>query len=326
VSGGSNWYTVGRCSRPNGCLVNVPTIHQRHLGWDRTLPPVATVPPGTVLSFDVADASGGQLTAASSAEDVLRIDTAAVNPVSGPVHIEGAEPGDALRVELLGFEPSGWGWTAILPGFGLLAEDFPDPALLHWEYDRVARLGDVATIPVEPFPGTVGVAPAAPGPHSVIPPRNVGGNLDVRHLRAGSTLWLPVEVEGALLSLGDTHAAQGDGEVCGTAIESPMRVEARVGLDKGWAPPAPRYETAGPARQAVDGDGALVTTGVGPDLLEGARDATRAMIELLGSRVGLDPASAYMLCSVAADLSISEVVDAPNWVVSCAVHKGLLTA
>jgi acetamidase/formamidase len=305
--------------------VNVATIHQHHLGWDRSLPPVATVAPGSVLGFDVADASGGQLTAASSVEDVLGIDTAAVNPVSGPVHVDGAEPGDALRIEFLGFEPSAWGWTAILPGFGLLAEDFPEPALLHWEYDRVAKLGDVATIPVEPFPGTIGVAPAAPGPHSVIPPRNVGGNLDVRHLRAGTTLWLPVEVHGALLSVGDTHAAQGDGEVCGTAIESPMRVEVRVDVDKGGAPPAPRFETVGPPRRAVDADGALVTTGVGPDLLGCARDATRAMIDLLGSRVGLDAPTAYMLCSVAADLSISEVVDAPNWVVACALHKGLLT-
>jgi acetamidase/formamidase len=305
----------------------VRTIHDRHVGWDRALPPVARVAPGTTLAFEVVDASGGQLGPASTAADIGAVDFDAVNPTCGPIAVEGAEPGDALRLEILGFEPSGWGWTALFPGFGLLADDFPEPALLGWRYDAAgpARLGDVAAVPVQPFPGTIGVTPAAPGRHSVIPPRRVGGNLDCRDLRAGTTLWLPVEVAGALLSVGDTHAAQGDGEVCGTAIESPMRVELRIGLDKGAAPPAPRYETAGPGRHPLDADGALVTTGIGPDLHRCARDATRAMIDLLGSRVGLEPETAYMLCSVAADLKLTEVVDAPNWVVACALPKAVLT-
>jgi acetamidase/formamidase len=222
------------------------TIHaeQRHLGWDNSIPPVAVVAAGSEVVFEVPDASGGQLGPSSTADDIASLDPAGVNPVTGPILVVGAEPGDALRVTFRAFEPAGWGWTAIIPGFGLLAEDFADPALHLWEYDPAdgepAHLGDVASIPLRPFPGTIGVAPAAPGRHSVIPPRSVGGNLDTRDLVEGAVLWLPVEVPGALLSIGDTHAAQGDGEVCGTAIESPMTVVVQIDVERGAPPPAPR--------------------------------------------------------------------------------------
>ena len=157
----------------------------------------------------------------------------------------------------------------------------------------------------------------------MIPPRRVGGNLDTRDLVAGTTLWLPVEVEGALFSLGDTHAAQGDGEVCGTAIESPMTAVVSLDLEPGAAPAFPVFETVAAPRDVEVRDGVIATTGIGPDLMAGARDAVRAMIELLGLRYRLDPPNAYMLASVAADLRISEIVDAPNWVVTCAVPKAI---
>ena len=133
--------------------------------------------------------------------------------------VKGARPGDVLAVEILELRPRDWGWTAIIPGFGLLADDFPDPWLRISEVDAAARrvrFGDPVPLPFEPFPGTIGVAPPEPGEHSVVPPR-WGGNLDIKHLRAGTTLLLPVGVDGALFSVGDTHAAMGDGEVCGTA-------------------------------------------------------------------------------------------------------------
>jgi acetamidase/formamidase len=168
------------------------------------------------------------------------------------------------------------------------------------------------------------VAPAGPGPHPVVPPRRVGGNLDTRDLVAGTTLWLPVEVEGALLSIGDTHAAQGDGEVCGTAIESAMDVVVTIDVEAGAAPDFPRFETSGPLTRHVDAAGHLVTTGVGPDLMAGAKAAVRQMIDLLGRDRYLDPADAYMLCSVAADLRITEIVDAPNWVVACYLPRAVL--
>ena len=157
--------------------------------------------------------------------------------MTGPVFIDGAKPGDALKVTIEGFEPSGWGWTANIPGFGLLADQFPEPALHIWRYDPAtmapAMYGPGGRVPLKPFTGTIGVAPAEPGLHSIVPPRRVGGNMDIRDLAAGAELYLPVEVEGALFSVGDTHAAQGDGEVCGTAIESPMTVALTFELVKG---------------------------------------------------------------------------------------------
>jgi len=306
---------------------DVKTIHSahHHFGWDNGLEPVLTVAPGTEVEFDIVDASGGQLTASSDAADVGALDFEMVNPVTGPIVVDGAEPGDALTVEILDFEESGWGWTALIPGFGLLTDEFPDPFLHISQYDaaRVRFTPDI-TLPTVPFPGTIGVALAEAGNHSVVPPRRVGGNMDIHDLTRGSVLHLPVEVAGALFSVGDTHAAQGDGEVCGTAIETPMRTRLRFDLIKGAALPAPQFAMARPAHRFAPADkGFFATTGVAPDLMDAAKDAVRAMIDHLGKHYGLDPELAYALCSVAVDLRISEVVDAPNWVVSAHLAKGI---
>ncbi len=294
------------------------TIHSghRHCGWDNSLSPVARVAPGDALELEVADASGGRIGPDSSAADLGALDPAYANPVTGPIAVDGAEPGDMLWVELLGLEPSGWGWTAIIPGFGLLADDFREPFLNVCRYDAsVVEFAPGVRLATRPFPGTIGVAPAAPGRHAPIPPRRVGGNLDVRDLVAGSRLGLPVEVAGALLSVGDTHAAQGDGEVCGTAIETPMRVALRFELEKRALARQPRAELPAGAA-ARPGTAWSVTMGIGPDLHDAARDAVRQLVDLLATRHGLAPELAYCLCSVAADLRLSEVVNAPNWVVS----------
>ena len=306
---------------------DVKTIHSahHHFGWDNALEAVLRVEPGTEVEFDILDASGGQLTASSSAADVGVLDFEKVNPVTGPVVVDGAEPGDALVVEILDFEESGWGWTALIPGFGLLTDEFSDPYLHISRYDgeRVHFTPDI-TLPTVPFPGTIGVALAEPGSHSVVPPRRVGGNMDIHDLTRGSVLHLPVEVAGALFSVGDTHAAQGDGEVCGTAIETPMRTRLRFDLAKGADLPAPQFEMARPAHRFAPADkGFFATTGVAPDLMDAAKDAVRAMIDHLGKHYGLEPQLAYALCSVAVDLRISEVVDAPNWVVSAHLAKGI---
>lgn len=297
------------------------TIHgaQHHFGWDNALPPAERVAPGSTILFHCLDSSAGQFTAASTVADVMALDFGKVNPVSGPIFVEGAEPGDALKVSIDSFAPSGWGWTANIPGFGLLADQFKDPALNVWSYEpglAPALFGKTARVPLKPFAGTIGCAPAEPGLHSVVPPRRVGGNLDIRDLAAGTTLYLPVEVAGALFSAGDTHAAQGDGEVCGTAIESPMDVVLTLDLVKGAQLKTPRFTTPGPVTQHLDRLGYEVTTGIGPDLMSGARDAVSAMIDLLCAQQGLSAVEAYMLCSVAGDLRISEIVDMPNWVVS----------
>jgi acetamidase/formamidase len=296
------------------------TIHQTHFGWDHSFAPVARIAPGESAEFDVADSSGGQLGQTSTVYDVAGLDFSKVNPVAGPVFVDGAEPGDVLKVTLLSFTPSGWGWTANIPGFGLLADEFKDPALHLWRYDpktlAPALFGRWAKVPLKPFTGTIGVAPAEPGLHSIVPPRRVGGNMDVRDIALGTELFLPVEVAGALFSVGDTHAAQGDGEVCGTAIESPMRVALRFDLLKQQPLAFPRFRTEGPVSRHLDGKGYEVTTGIGPDLMEAARDSVRSMIDLLGNQQGMPAVDAYLLCSVCGDLRISEIVDMPNWTVS----------
>jgi acetamidase/formamidase len=304
----------------NPLMTRHHTIHAQHTGWDNRLTPVRHIEPGEALEFVVLEASGGQFTPASVAADVTGLDLSRVNPVTGPIYVDGAEPGDVLRVTVLSFEPSGWGWTANIPGFGLLAEDFPLPALHQWRYQNsipaAAAFSPWARVPLKPFAGTIGVAPAAPGCHSVVPPRRVGGNMDLRDISVGAELQLPVEVPGALFSVGDTHAAQGDGEVCGTALESPMRTALRFDLIKQQPLPFPRLITPGPVTRHLDERGYLISTGVGPDLMVAARDAVRSMIDWLTRDHGMPAVDAYMLCSVCGDLRISEIVDIPNWIVS----------
>jgi acetamidase/formamidase len=307
------------------------TIHARHHhhGWDRARPPVATVAPGDTVTFETVDSSGGQLSPTATLETMATLDFSRVNPTTGPIAIDGAAPGDVLKISILHFAPSGWGWTANIPGFGLLADQFPDPALHVWKYDPAslapAAYGRFARVPLKPFAGVIGVAPAEPGLHSVVPPRRVGGNLDMRDLCAGAELFLPVEVAGALFSVGDTHAAQGDGEVCGTAIESPMTITLRFDLLKGADYAFPRAVVPPRPTAHLDGAGYDVTTGIGPDLMAGARDAVRGMIDLLTATHGMSPTDAYMLCSVCADLRISEIVDLPNWVVSLYMPRTVFT-
>lgn len=298
------------------------TIHGRnhHFGWDRSIPPVEKVAPGSTIKFECVDSGSGHFTPDSTVADVSTLDFSKVNPVTGPIFIDGARPGDALKITIHAFEPSGFGWTANIPGFGLLADQFKDPALALWKYDPAtlepALFGEHARVPLKPFAGTIGVALAEEGLHSVVPPRRVGGNLDIRDLAAGTTLYLPIEVEGALFSIGDTHGAQGDGEVCGTAIESAMNVALTLDLVKDANLSMPRFTTPGPVTRHLDGKGYEVTTGIGPDLWTGAKAALSNMIDLLGKQHNLSAEDAYMLCSVCGDLRISEIVDMPNWVVS----------
>lgn len=299
-----------------------PAIHiardRFHLAWDPAIPPIETVGDGDEVEFDLLDASCGQLTATSTVADIETLDFARVDQVNGPIAIDGAKAGDTLQVDLLDFQPADWGWTASIPGFGLLADDFPAPA---YRVTRVPAVGERAEflpgarVPIVPFCGELGVAPAT-GPLSTIPPDVHGGNMDTRHLTAGATLFLPVFHDGARFSIGDGHAAQGDGEVCGTAIETPMRARVRFTVRKDLALTAPEFLTApGAAAEAPVGR-RYATDGVGPDLMTAARDATRRMIDWLGREHGISAVDAYLLCSVGIDLRISEIVDQPNYIVT----------
>jgi acetamidase/formamidase len=291
---------------------------QIHLGWSRDHVPVLAVGSGAEVTFETEDASGGQLGQGSTHASVADLDFERVNPVSGPVFVEGAHPGDALQIDVLSVEPGSYGWTALIPGFGLLADRYPDPWLKVWDLEGAkAMLNEHVGVPLQPFCGVLGVAPAEPGVHSVIPPRRVGGNMDTRQLGPGATLYLPIEVEGALFGVGDTHAAQGDGEVCGTAIEGSMTVALRLTVRRDLAIDTPEFDVRRPLeRPGAAAAGYHATTGIGPDLMGATRQSVERMIAYLERRHRLSAEEAYALCSVAVDLRLSEVVDTPNWVVS----------
>ena len=298
------------------------TIHARnhHIGWNRTNKPAMHILPGETVELDVVDTGGGQITPQTTISDLDSLRYGGFAPLTGPIFIDGAKPGDALKITFLSFDTSGWGWSMITPRYGILTDDFQTPFLKIWHYDPSCRNpamhADVARIPLKPFPGIIGVAPAVSGTHASLQPRNVGGNMDMRDLSIGSVLYLPVEVTGGLLSVGDTHAAQGNGELAGTALESPMRVALKVDLEKNIGIPGPWIQTSGPVARHLDAKGYHITCGVHEDLVEAARLATRHMIDLLGKVHGLLPIDAYLLCSVCGDLAISEMVNKPVSVVS----------
>lgn len=329
-----------------------------HNRWHPDIEPAFTARPGDELTLDCDDGLNGQITRETTSEDILGIDLGVAHALTGPVYVESAEPGDLLEVEILGFEPGDFGFTLIVPGFGFLADLFPKPYVMKWDvgpdYATTPELPGIR-IPAAAFPGVVGVAPShelmaeirrreeelrarggavaddspesavpasAAGGLRTIPPREIGGNLDVRQLVAGSRLLLPVHVPGALLSLGDVHYAQGDGESNGTALEIAAAVTIRVGVVKSPAfrPRFPVYETPPERPQRR-----LATTGmpVTPegrneslDLTLAARGALLDMIDYLATTHGFSREAAYCLASVAVDLRLSEVVDVPNAVVS----------
>jgi acetamidase/formamidase len=293
-----------------------------HSVWDRSLAPRLTVESGDIVRLECMDATGGQVRPGDPAERMLEIDSTRIHTLTGPIAIAGAEPGDVLEVEILGVEHKGWAWSSVLPGLGFLDRRFAGPYLLHWELEKhVSRTLFPAVIPLKPFCGVMGVAPAEDGRFRTRPPGAFGGNLDVRELSAGSTLYLPVMNAGALFSCGDAHAAQGDGEVCINGMECPADVTMRFRLHQGRSIPGPMIEAA--ARTDEDGP-AWVVVESGPDALEAARAATNRMVDLLVSRWGFDPVRAYILCSVAMNMRFSQVVNRPMITVSAAIQKHVL--
>jgi acetamidase/formamidase len=281
---------------------------RRHFKFDNSLEPALTVESGDTVVMTCREAADSQFTIESDLDTVKTMDWGRIHALTGPVAMAGAEPGDVLKVEILDFEHEGWGWTCIYPGFGLLPEDFGDLIDLHiWKAgpDGRAELKPGIRVPIEPFMGMMGVAPKEPGEHATMPPRHVGGNLDIRHLCKGSTAYFPVEVAGALFSVGDGHLAQGDGEVCGLAIEAPLVVTLRFSLVKGRSIPSVQCDTPGGTTDRAAGMGYFVTTATGQDLNEGVKVAVRSMIDHLEAEYGLTRPEAYMLCSVAGDLKIA---------------------
>jgi acetamidase/formamidase len=292
-------------------------IHQE---WNNALPPRLEIEPGDTVTFETRDAANLYYTPASTSADVLGRGPFRGHPLTGPVRMRGARPGDTLVVEILDVRPNApFGWTAIRPGRGLLPEaDFDKPFLQIWDVSdgKMARGPRGVAVPLAPFPGVMGTALDEAGGHSTMPPRRNGGNMDIKQLTAGTTLYLPVLVDGALFSVGDGHGAQGDGEVCVTAVEMQARVTLRFGLDSGKRIPEPWLRTAGPIGVATHEGPHVAMTAHGPDLFASAQQAIRYLIDHMVRERGLSREEAYVVASVAADLKISEIVDAPNWIVS----------
>ena len=300
---------------------------QAHYKWDTSNEPVLIVDSGDTVVLWTRDISDNQITPDGDASQLTNFDWDRAYPLNGPIAIQGAAPGDTLKIEVLDVHTQGWGWTGVLPGFGLLADDFPEAYLRTFDLSNgeVAYLREDIAIPLEPYFGTMGVCPAGATARSVVQPGRFGGNMDIRQLGRGSTLYLPIEVDHALFSCGDAHGAQGDGEVCGTGIESPMFASLRFTLEKEHPVPGPQYFTPAPLTGRVDNAPFFATTGVGGDLYAAAQDAVRFMIEHLGVKHGLSPEDSYVLCSLAVDLKISEIVDGGQYIVSALLPEGIFS-
>jgi acetamidase/formamidase len=295
-----------------------------HSVWNRALEPRLRIEPGDEVQIECVDASGGQVRPGMTAGDFLKIDRSRIHALSGPIWIDGAMPGDVLEVEVLATRHSGWGWSSVIEGLGFLKERFRDPYLFHWQLDgeTTSSLAP-AVVPLRPFLGVMGVARAENGEFRTRPPGPFGGNMDVRELCAGATLYLPVYNPGALFSCGDGHAAQGDGEVCINGIECALDVTLRFNLHKKQPLASPIVEAS--ERVAPDSIAdAWIVVETGTDLTATARAATNRMVDLLVSRWGFTPVHAYILCSVALRLRLNQVVNEPVYTVSGAISKQIL--
>jgi acetamidase/formamidase len=353
-----------------------------HNRWNRDLPPAATVRPGEVIQLLCRDALDiGEAARTLTPDGVMTLDLGGVHPLTGPVAVEGAEPGDILEVEVLDVAPLvDFGYVVISPVLGLFGSLRPDLLAPFTQFTEASQISDPnpgrvpravpedqpynsgapfvqlfrfergqntgfatftgadtgrqARIPIVPFMGIYGAAPLRTGMYRTLPPSvsgAMGGNADIRQLVKGARIQLPVYAEGALFSAGDGHMAQGDGEVCVTAIETLMAVTLRFQVIKNTIIASPRaiVPAADPTQLAMPaemlGQGYYHTTGAGPDLMENAKNAVRDMVDWLVADQQLSLHEAYALCSVAGDLKISETVDLPNWVVSMTLPRGIFT-
>jgi acetamidase/formamidase len=297
-----------------------------HSRWNRALQPRLRIAPGDTVHLECVDSSGAQVNPTMTVDEFLTIDRRRIHALTGPLFVEGAEPGDVLQVEVLEVAHKGWGWSSVTPGLGFLKTRFTEPYLFHWQLEgAVSRSLAPAVVPLRPFCGVMGVAPAEDGEFRTRPPGVFGGNMDVRELASGAILYLPVLNPGALFSCGDAHAAQGDGEVCINGIECPADVTLRLQLHKRRPLVGPLVESNGSRVPDAEAD-AWVVVESATDPTTAARAATSRMVDLVAARWGFSEVHAYLLCSVAMHLRLSQVVNEPMFTVSAALPKRVLPA
>ena len=294
-----------------------------HSRWNRALPPRLRIAPGDSLHLSCLDSSGAQVHPGMTVAEFLAIDRGRIHALSGPVFIEGADPGDVLQIDILEVAHKGWAWSSIVNGLGFLKERFNEPYLFHWQLERdITHSLAPAIVPLRPFCGVMGVAPAQDGEFRTRPPGIFGGNMDVRDLSSGARLYLPVLNAGALFSAGDAHAAQGDGEVCINGMECPAEVELRFHLHKQQPLAGPLIES--PLRLDNFSRDSWIVVESAEDAIAAARAATSRMIDLLASRWGFSEAHAYLLCSVALHLRLAQVVNEPMFTIAAEIPKRIL--
>lgn len=291
---------------------------------DASYPPVLEVDSGDEVVFETWQLWGDAVTPETSFEDVFAMREQyrdkGPHSLTGPVAVRGARPGMALRVDILDYQLRDHGFNVMLPrgvGRGLLADEFEGGQIRHFALDSTTmttRLGDRLTVHLKPFLGIMGVAPSSPEPHISSVPGDFGGNIDCSELTVGATLYLPVWVDGARFYVGDAHAVQGCGEVNQMAIETAMHA-ARLRLSL--------LENAPLQRPRIDTGSHIITMGFDPDLREAARQAVRDMIGLLVAEYGIDRDDAYVMCSLKADLIITQVVNGNNGVHAKLAREGL---
>ena len=361
-----------RIDRSKRCADEEDICHNR---WHPDIKPAVEVEPGEIVEIETRDALDGQITDKPGVDDVANARLGVVHPLTGPIYVRGAKPGDLLVVEVLDIKPDSFGFSVAIPGFGFLRDIFKEPFKVRWRIEGgYATSEDLprVRIPGDPFLGVMGVAPsrelmeriarrekallekggfvlppdptdAVPAREPIaseglrtIPPRENGGNLDVRHFSPGAKVYFPVFVEGALFSAGDAHFAQGDGEVCGTAIEMRATATLRFHVIREGAK---RYNIRFPIYKpsdssirrftyskhiAVTGVGVIGDENASEDATFSARHALLNLIDLL-EKAGYTREQAYILASVAADLRLSQVVDVPNFTVSAFLPLDIFT-
>jgi formamidase len=350
-----------------------------HNRWHPDIPPVIWCDPGDEVILETRDAFDGQFGPDAGLDVVAKPNLDVLHPLTGPVYIDGAEPGDLLDIEILDIEPDRYGYTVEVPGFGFLRDVFPEPFKVNWDIaDGWATSADLPglRIPGAPFMGIIGLSPGhdllaattareqalldrggfvlPPSPASAvptdpriaahglrtIPPREQGGNTDIKQLSKGAHLLIPVDAPGALFSAGDAHYAQGDCETCGTAIEMNATLRVRFSVRKGEAARkgirSPQFsrqdyslppEFAAPRRFYATTGISVTRDGVdhSEDVSLAARNALLNMIDHLTER-GWTAQQAYAICSVAVDLKISQLVDVPNMLVSAFLPEAIFTS
>ena len=285
--------------------------------WDHSIEPRIRIQSGDSL-IEMEDSSDGQVKPGMDVEAFKTINFDLIHALTGPIAIAGAKPGDTLKIEILEYIDKGWAWQSINPEKCFLPDDFDDFTLHHWELkDGFSHSMPGIALALHPFCGILGVQRAEPGSFRTRPPGAFGGNMDVKHLTAGSTLYLPVMVQDALLCAGDAHAAQGDGEVSINGLEAPMDVRLRISISEEVTVDAPYLVTSPhlvPPAYAGTRYHSFISSG--PDLMENARGAVRRAIDYLMKRCELSAEHAFLVCSAVLDLKISQVVNVPHYTVS----------